>query len=243
MQNNTLAIRKDLLIGVLVGIIILLVGYIILNKFQTPAVITEVSTTTQEQQSVSDTPTEQSPGWSIVSDGPNIKRFYWSEKGLSFNYSPFVYLETEEYFGPDLEHLIADPTVDVAGRIVFPRGSLEVFDKEATETPEHAIRTRFLNGINTPTCVVKRAYPNDEDFIYLTDPNITYVRMKGSGCPAVYRSDDSISTTFFVLTAVPDKLFFVTTNDGENVSLRTQSGAPFFASFAKMTSDETEGVE
>ncbi len=243
MQNNTVTIRKDVIIGILLGVIVLLVGYIILrDQFRSDAVVIAPTNQTTNQEPVGETPTTDTPAFSIASDGPNIKKFTWTAKGLSFSYSPFVYQETEEYFGPDLSTPIQDPSVDVAGRLVFPRGSLEVFDKIATDTPERAVRTQFLNGENnTPTCTVKRVYAeDDDDFVYLPIPGVTFVRMKGSGCPELYRSDGSVSAGFFVLDSMPDKLFFVTTSDGENVALRSPSGVPFFASFAKITPTETQ---
>jgi hypothetical protein len=244
MQNNTVTIRKDLIIGLLIGIIVLLVGYIFLkDQFKSGEVATlpvQTESQTEEETTIPAAPAED---WSIESNGPNIKKFIWNAKGLSFTYSPYVYLETEEYFGPDLEHLITDPTVDVAGRLIFPRGSLEVFDKVATDTPEKAVRAQFLGGSNTATCTVKRVYQDEEDFVYLPQPGVTFVRMKGSGCPQLYKSDASLSTTFFVLDSVPDKLFFVTTSDGENVSLRLSTGAPFFASFVQLSEVVTNSGE
>jgi hypothetical protein len=245
-NTNTIAVRKDLIIGILIGLVLLLVGYIVLDRlfYRAPALDSNSEATglPAQEEETTNTSTETAKEWSIESDGPNIKNFYWPGKGLTFMYSPFVYLETEEYFGPDLAHFVVDPTVDIAGRLIFSRGSLEVFDKEISDTPERAVRVRFLGGENTATCVVKRVYPSDEDFVYLPEPNTIFVRMKGEGCPPLYRSDESLSATFFMLETIPGKLFFVTTSDQENVSLRTPTGSPFFASF-KILEEEAGAAE
>lgn len=238
MQNDSFSIRKDMLIGILVGIIILLVGYIILKSAFSPKVENTTDSLSTVDTNTLTEDTQEAP-FTIETLGANVKRFSWGAKDLFFNYSPFVYLETEEFIGPDETHPIIDPTIDAQNRIVFSNGSLELFDKMPGDTVERSLRVKFFNGESNPGCQIRRVYPTDEDFIYQPTPGMVFARMKGDACPAEYKSDTNIARAFFTMDSRPDILFFVTTTDGENVSLRTISGAPFFNGIDKISNITT----
>ena len=234
-EKVTLSFKKNhLILGLLllVALLIALAAYLALRA---PAVSgTDTAANANQNQPANVPAAAAVPPFSITADpaDKDMKIFAATALGFSFHYLAYAYSDNENNPGVDYSQTVPDPVLS-GNRVSFSNQFLEVFDKDANDSLEHAVLQKILAGDATSPCVPHRVYPSDDDAFYGPYAGMTFVRIRpntaSAVCPDVYSTQD-ISASFFMFDDHPDKFFFISANNNDNPVLRLKNGDPFFTS-------------
>jgi hypothetical protein len=233
-DSYTFTVTKDGVIYFLIGVILVLIFVLVYNAIDQ---LNYNKVSSLEDNTANDVPLENSnpkidSDFQITEDpnDPSMKNVVIKSLGITFPYLRYAYLESEEYIGPDLNTLVSDPVFTTnSNKISFSGGQLHVFDRDPSLTIEQSIRKVAL-PTNDPNCRVSRIYPSDEDFFFGPYNGFTFAKIRnvsGKVCTNQFFSND-VSSVFFTIDNISNKLFYITIADNNYPSLRSKNGEPFF---------------